>query len=53
MGEPTLFVKYDSIRLNVVDVEKQILILKDPIKTERIEDFGKNIQLLTQFDFSF
>lgn len=32
--EPLLFVKYDKIQLNILDIEKKDLILKSPIQTE-------------------
>ena len=34
--EPLLFVKYDANRLNILDIEKKALILKDPIQNESV-----------------
>ena len=31
-GEPLLFVKYDGYRLNVLDVEKKLLIFKESVQ---------------------
>mgnify|MGYP000865260429 CR=1 FL=1 len=39
LGEPLLFVKYDRHYLNVLDVEKQSLILKDAVRIGNEGDF--------------
>lgn len=37
-GEPLLFVKSAHNKLNVLDVEKKALMMKDPISLEKLED---------------
>lgn len=36
-GEPLIFVKYDRDRLNILDVEKKALTLKNPVQLEKDE----------------
>lgn len=35
MIEPTLFLKYDMSKINLLDVEKKTLTLKEPVQLEK------------------
>ena len=45
-GEPLLFVKYDLNKLNILDAEKETLVYKDSILTEKN---SSNFNLSTVF----
>ena len=45
-GDPSLFVKYDSTKLNILDAEKKTLVYKDLIPTEKN---SSNFNLSTVF----
>lgn len=34
-GEPILFTKYENNRLNILDIEKKVSLLKEPIQFEK------------------
>ena len=38
MGDPILFTKYHANQLNILDVEKKLFILKQPLEADKKGD---------------
>ena len=43
-GEPILFTKYENNRLNILDIEKKVSLLKEPIQFEKEGNCGLQIK---------